>query len=445
MQFRKQLVVGHTALLFVTLMIGSAAVIALHVTTIRLDRVAHDLASDMIALERLRFQAEQVVATSRGYLLTGEPKTLGRFEDAVAHVEQSLAILEQRRADFGASDIARIDEATRTYVAATRRAVERRTKTDDPRTVVPYFEQTLVPARDNFEAAITDFVRREQEVFDRASQQARAFADRTPTTIAITTVLAIALGLALASLSIRKLNAQYAREQEATRAAHRATEARDELNAIVSHDLRSPLTAISLGAALLDTTIVDAPARKQLAMIRRAAEHMETMIGDLLDVAKLESGTVELRCESCAVGSLFDAVGSLFEARATQDNLELTFEPDQAGTVFGDRERLLQVLSNLVGNALKFTPAGGRITLAARREGGEVRITVSDTGPGVPLADAPHLFERYWQGRRRGRGSLGLGLYICKQIVDAHHGRIGVEPRAGGGSAFWLSLPTTRA
>ena len=442
MQFRRQLVIGHSALLFVTTMIGATAMIAMHVASVRLERVAGDLAADMIAIERLRFQAEQVVATSRGYLLTGDPHTLERFEDAVTRVDSSLATLEHRRADLGDDDITRIDDATRTYVAAARRAAERRTKTDDPRDVVPFFETTLAPARDRFESAVTGFVQREQSVFEQACGQARDFADRTPKIIGATTALAIALGIALAWLSIRKLNAHYAREREATIAARRAADARDEMIAVVSHDLRSPLAAISLGATLLDTTIVDAPARKQLAMIRRASEHMEHLIGELLDVAQLENGTLELQSAPCAVASLFDAVRSLFDARATQGDLELTIDPDQAGSVLGDRDRLVQVLSNLVGNALKFTPPGGRVMLAARCEGGDVRIAVTDTGPGVPAADAPHLFERYWQGRRHGRGSLGLGLYICKKIVDAHHGRIGVETRPGGGSTFWLAIPS---
>src|SRR5262249_141078 len=109
--------------------------------------------------------------------------------------------------------------------------------------------------------------------------------------------------------------------------------------------------------------------------------------------------------------------------------------------VTADRERLLQILSNLVANALKFTPRAGKITLSGRREGPLVRFEVADTGPGIADAQLPLLFERYWQGQASQRGGLGLGLYICKQLVTAHHGEIGVRSTVGSGSTFWFTLP----
>jgi signal transduction histidine kinase len=99
------------------------------------------------------------------------------------------------------------------------------------------------------------------------------------------------------------------------------------------------------------------------------------------------------------------------------------------------------VLSNLIGNALKFTPRGGRIAVTGKRDGPRVRFEVSDTGPGIAEDQIPRLFERYWQGRSSPRGSLGLGLYICKQLVAAHGGDIGVRSRLGEGSTFWFTLP----
>jgi signal transduction histidine kinase len=437
--FRRQLVIGHTALLFVTILTGAVAIIALGVTSSRLERVGHELAANVIAVQRLQFQAEQVVATSRGYLLTGDPETLVRFGDAVARVEGSLVTLRRQHAELG-DDASRVEEATRTYVAAARNAAERRSETDDPRAVVPYFEQTLAPARERFDAAITGFAKREQDAFEHASHHARDFADRMRDLVAATTVLAIMLGVALAWLSMRRLGSQYARACAATSEAVRAVEARDELLAIVSHDLRSPLTAISIGTTLLDAELAGGAAHKQVATIRRASEHMAHLISELLDVAKLEAGKLELHTEPCTVDALLEAVGALFTARAGQAEIELTIEPTRAGSITADRERIVQVLSNLVGNALKFTPPGGRVSVAAQREADAVRIAVTDTGPGIPESDVSHLFERYWQGRRRGRGSLGLGLYICKQIVEAHGGRIGVETQAGKGSTFWVEL-----
>ena len=110
-------------------------------------------------------------------------------------------------------------------------------------------------------------------------------------------------------------------------------------------------------------------------------------------------------------------------------------------TVLCDRERILQVLGNLVGNAIKFTPNGGTITVHAEPAEGHVLVSVADTGPGIPDEYVPHIFERYWKGKREGRSGTGLGLYIAKGIVDAHGGRIWLESKVGVGSTFFFTIP----
>jgi signal transduction histidine kinase len=138
-------------------------------------------------------------------------------------------------------------------------------------------------------------------------------------------------------------------------------------------------------------------------------------------------------------------VPSLFHARAAEAGVELTATGAPGAEVTADRERVVQVLSNLIANALRFTPRGGRIAMTAEHDGPRVRFEVSDTGPGIAEDQIPRLFERYWQGRSPHRGSLGLGLYICKQLVAAHGGDIGVRSRLGDGSTFWFTVPAVGA
>jgi signal transduction histidine kinase len=240
----------------------------------------------------------------------------------------------------------------------------------------------------------------------------------------------------------RKLSAQFARSRAAAEAARRATAARDELVAIVSHDLRNPLATITMGAGLLQETEDDPRLRKHVAAIGNAAGLMQHLIDQLLDVAKLEHGTLGLALERCELAALLDAVQSLFQVHAIEAQVALAVAGEPGAAVTADRERVVQVLSNLIANALKFTPRGGKITLRGRRDGARVRFEVRDTGPGIAEDQIPRLFERYWQGRSSSRGSLGLGLYICQQLVVAQRGEIGVRSTLGEGSTFWFTLPS---
>jgi PAS domain S-box-containing protein len=227
--------------------------------------------------------------------------------------------------------------------------------------------------------------------------------------------------------------------------AQQATRARDEMLAVVAHDLRNPLNTVSMSCSLLleSASGGERPTeQKQLTIMRRATERMNRLIHDLLDVKRIEQGrlAVDPRSETMAA-IIRDAVDMLRPLAAAQ-GLDLTSEiPDDLPKVLADPSRIQQVLSNLVGNAIKFTPRGGRITLRARLESAEVRLAVIDTGPGIPPDQLPHVFGRFWQARTSDTRGIGLGLAIARGIVEAHRGRIWVESRPGEGSTFYFTLP----
>jgi signal transduction histidine kinase len=342
--------------------------------------------------------------------------------------------------DLGA-DVARISSAVRTYNQAVKNAAQQRIAMGDPRRVVAFMESTLGPAHERFEHEIGRLLHREEDTFERASQSARRFAQRAEGIVAGAIGAAVLLSLSLAWIFIRRLNAQYAREREATEIARRAVAARDELLAVVSHDLRTPLQAVTMGANMLDEVAISAAMRRPLAVISAAVERMQHLIDELIDVARLEQHGLELRRERCSGGDLIESAASLFHARAANAQIEVTCCADAPTSLVVDRERILQVLTNLVSNALRYTPSGGKIAMSVESANEAVKFAVSDTGPGIPEDQVPHLFDRYWQGGVKKRGSLGLGLYICKQIVDAHGGQLGVATELGRGSTFWFMLP----
>ncbi|MDB4956187.1 MAG: hypothetical protein JWO36_3756 [Myxococcales bacterium] len=438
MKFRRQLLIGYTALLFVLIVTGTSSVLALRLTTSRLDVVTNDLASEIVSLQRLRFQAEQIVAASRGYLLTGNDAYQRKFDRTVNDLRGTLAALDHHRSELP-DQVHGIAINVDDYIAAAQQAVARRSI--DPQDLLAFFESNVVPARKALETSINEFVERKQHNFANASHHAHELAATMQGILIAATGVGVLLSAALAWIWFRRLSTQYVREQEATAVATRAVSDRDELLAIVSHDLRNPLAAIMLRASLVEETIP--AAKRHGAAISEAAARMEHLIEQLLDVAKLESGRFELHKASCETSALLASTVAIFEARATAANIVLAVENTTPLTIDVDRERILEVLSNLVGNALKFVPAtGGTITLRAEPAGNRVRLSVADSGPGVADDQLPHLFERYWQSHPHHKGSLGLGLYICKQIVEAHDGEIGVASHVGVGSTFWFTLPT---
>jgi signal transduction histidine kinase len=227
-------------------------------------------------------------------------------------------------------------------------------------------------------------------------------------------------------------------------AAVHATRLRDEVLGVVAHDLRNPLTAIQMQANALKRKGAE-PERRNLKpkdTILRAADRMNRQIGDLLDISMIEAGQLGIERSRISARQL---VTDAFEAQrplASAASLEVRLEPaDDIPDVWGDQTRLLQVLENLVGNAIKFTPGGGRITVGAAPRENEVLFWVADTGSGISPDELPHVFDRFWQAKKEARKGAGLGLPITRGIVETHGGRIWVESTPGRGSIFFFTIP----
>ena len=228
-------------------------------------------------------------------------------------------------------------------------------------------------------------------------------------------------------------------------AERRARQARDEVLAIVAHDVRSPLSSILLAAGALEHQLAKAGAtsgERSIQVILGAVGRANRLIDDLLDLTRIEAGALSVALDRLDARQVVgDVVGSQ-RLLASSASIEMQLEiDDQLPAIWADRDRLLQVLENLLGNAIKFTPRGGRITVRVAPRAGEVLFSVTDTGPGIPAESLAHIFDRFWQANRAKRHGAGLGLAICKGIVEAHHGRLWVESTLGRGSTFWFTIP----
>jgi signal transduction histidine kinase len=228
------------------------------------------------------------------------------------------------------------------------------------------------------------------------------------------------------------------------RAAQRALLARDEVLGVVAHDLRNPLTSIVAHSELLEIgNRRGEPTHDDVAAIQRSAERMERMIRDLLDVASVEAGCLKVDRGAISASQLIREVTRTQSRLAAAMSRELRLElPPDLPVLWADRDRLLQVFENLLGNALKFTPSGGSITIRVTPRQGEVLFSVADTGTGIGPDALAHVFDRFWQARPDERRGAGLGLTIVKAIVESHEGRVWVESAPGQGTAIFFTIPT---
>lgn len=237
--------------------------------------------------------------------------------------------------------------------------------------------------------------------------------------------------------------------------AHRKSlDVREDFVAIVSHDLKNPINALALGITVVEIFASRMAGEsggellKQIAPMRKSIGRMIELIDNILDLTAIKAGQfkVEFITQNprTLINELLEAFGPLAEKKKIKLETEVC---DHEVCAAFDPHRIYQTVSNLLGNALRFTPEGGRIVLQLKTDGRELRFGVIDSGPGVPQDQRVRIFERYYQVERKGRGvGSGLGLYISREIVSAHHGRIWVEsPENGIGAAFFFTLPQTAA
>ena len=255
---------------------------------------------------------------------------------------------------------------------------------------------------------------------------------------------AFPLLLAQAAAAALQRARSYDEEREKRREAEVLTRAREEVLGMVAHDLRNPLHLMSATAELLADADQPLERRRQLAGITgRATQQMSRLVTDLLDTARMQAGRLTLDVADVALGALVEQAVENMRPLAEDRGIHLAVQLTGAELlVHADAARVQQALGNLLGNALKFTERGGRVTLRAHPGDGCVVFAVEDTGPGISADRLPRLFEQFWQARVGDRRGVGLGLSIAKGIVDAHGGRIWVESTPGQGTTFWFTIPS---
>jgi signal transduction histidine kinase len=411
----------------------------------RYELAARNALDELLLAERLRGAMDEAVATGRGYLLTRSPSLLARLRHSETVVDDLLTKLATRATepDDGPA-AARVLRTHREYRASLDEAVVRRRNGAEHEVMIGVFESELLPRRRQLDQAIDDFVAGRDQQLSRLREEVARRRAGALSGAGVTLGLGILGSLLGAALFGRYLARLYHRESLALDRAERATAAREELLAVVAHDLRSPLSAIALRATQLRSRRGPEKAAQLGEAIARVVASAERLLRTLLDLASIDAGRFSVdrgQCEATVVlGQVVDVFGDL----ASSQGVVLDCDPEGlAVTLLGDGERLFQVFSNLVGNALKFAPARSVITVGATRTSDGVHFTVTDEGPGIAAADLPFIFDRFWTNRAGGNKGTGLGLHITRQIVDAYGGRIWAESELGRGTTIHFTVPAS--
>jgi signal transduction histidine kinase len=263
--------------------------------------------------------------------------------------------------------------------------------------------------------------------------------------------LAELVNTALAAAAVEFTLRATAEINQALRTAELAVRAQEAVIAVVSHDLKNPLSVIHGSVAMLEQVLAEADRglepealRAHVSRIRRSSVRMNRLISDLLDLSKIREGRVELETRDEQTSDLLAEAREQSAPLAEQRPVRLVNAGGQHGVVVCDRERVLQVFDNIVGNAIKFSVPGDTVCLTVECSPAECTFSVRDRGPGIPAEQLPLLFDRFWTSpRATGASGTGLGLAIARGIVEAHRGRIWVESALGEGTSFFFTLPAS--
>jgi signal transduction histidine kinase len=227
--------------------------------------------------------------------------------------------------------------------------------------------------------------------------------------------------------------------------AQAALRIRDEFLAVAAHELRTPLTTLLLKLNSAERVVRKGSALSPEVLGRAASKvkQLATLVSDLLDVGRIQAGSFQLRLQPLSLGTLVQEVAEGFQGASPRHSVEVVV-PAQDVQVQADRARLEQVVSNLMENAIKYSPEAGNVRISVQTRGREAVLSVQDSGIGIDPESQPHLFQRFFRARASRQSNiagLGLGLYICKEVVERHGGHIEVESELGHGSTFFVSLP----
>lgn len=408
--------------------------------------------SALIEVERIRNIAESQIANSKAFFLLGAKALFDRQNEEKKELADNLAKFEKNYSLPQISEITkRIEAIAVQQQEFFDQAMEFRAKQTESKIVGQFYQSKTGPLLKQINDNLNEIVKIHSTEIERARTEAKEAAMgaevRIPRGMMMLSgaLIFIFLSMALLVISvISKRKAQFAERDRLYHEAKNAVQARDEVTAAISQDLNEPLENLNLLADQLlnspNTNLEEAA-----DFIRATTAQMDGLIRDICDQKTADLGGLTLRMDQLSIDEVLDEARLVLQPIAKQRDIRLQFDSVNPPVLaFFDKERVIRVLSNLVGNAIKFSPKHSKVVIKVRSDQQFVNISVMDSGPGISEIQKTDLFTNFWQARKTADQGAGVGLSIAKTIVEAHGGSVRVDSHAGPGSTFTFSLPRRR-
>ena len=403
-------------------------------------------AEELILAQKLNYEISRQLAAIPIYALSGDESVLVSLDSNRKDVANVLGMLKKRANDQKEKEqLNEIFLAEKNIHATAKVGVMMSRSGATARELSDYFN-SLRPLNDSRSllSLLESLVDNKTTEFKNAKIEDAKLSKRVLITLGVVSIICIIFAAFISSLIVKNIKQKKLNEEKMAYISN----ARKEIVDTVSHDLKNPLSSIKLGLQYIERKIfrnsgsLDEDLSKRILTILRSVDKMDKMISNLLDHTKLEAGKLVLESIDCELAGFTKEVVEQFRAVAESKNIKLSLELEQTGKViFCDQTRVEQVLSNIIGNAIKFTPAGGEIHVMMSFKEDYVVISIRDSGHGMSKDQLEHIFDRYWQVPGTSKQGNGLGLAIAKIVVETHQGKIWAESELGKGSTFYFSLP----
>lgn len=405
-----------------------------------------------VEVERIRNLAETIIDNGRSYFLMGSKSFYDEQKRAKQEFQTALASFEKRYSLPEVPNIVkRLTVLDQQQQEIFDQGVKFREDQTESKIVGQFYNSKTVAIRTGMNEALDEIAKLHGAELDRVRERAKKAAlgpeTQIPRGMVLLTGSLAALFAGLAFLIIRMLVVRKRNLDERNRLyeeAQKAVQARDEVMAAVSEDLKEPLAEISRLADELPGA-QGAALTESAEMIKASVADAEARIKDIGDQKKADMGNLTLRLDQLGIDTALEDARMMLQPMAKQRDVRLQFDSVNPPTLaFYDRERVLRVMMNLVGNAIKFSPRHSKVSVKARSDQQFAYISIADSGPGIPEGQLPGLFDNFWQARKTADQGPGIGLAIAKTIIEAHGGTVAVDSHVGHGTTFTFSLPRRR-
>jgi signal transduction histidine kinase len=450
-RFDRQLSVGLVLILILVVPILGSAIYSLMKVVSNQEHLIETHVQKLILAKSLETEVARENAIVPVYIISSDDHSLvTAFENSQKESRSLLNQLKQLSQSPGESRILQIMDVLqgeREKLASVGFEMIRRH--DPVKSIDQYFKSASRDKTERLNQLLTEYSQEVEKAFDQAKVDAHKISNQIIEGLGIVSAIAMVFLVVMTVLFQKILRQKRAVDEANERALKRERQlssARKETVEVVAHDLRSPLSSIIMSTemALSEQKALPEETKLGLEISMRSAQSMKRLIDDLLDHSKIESGSLQLERSTTDLVALVDMLLARFSSLVEDKGIRLLRNISSGALRANvDAARIEQVVSNLLGNALKFVPSGGSILISAGAQGDRVRISVEDSGPGMTQEQAEHIFERYWQVRKKSQHGIGLGLAICYAIVQAHGGSISVKSQLGKGSTFTILLPAT--